>query len=101
MEGLTGEVRFNEHGRRRNFTLQIVEMSLNSILEKAGSWSDVSGLTIETQPKAMRVIEQEIDRNRTYIVTSIIVSFVTVNYFSQQNFNQSFVKKKKKNKRMS
>lgn len=76
MEGLTGEVRFNEHGRRRNFTLQVVKMSLNSLLENVGNWSDVGGLFLETESKTIRRFEQEIDRNKTYIVTSIIVSLI-------------------------
>ncbi|EEB17589.1 glutamate receptor 1 precursor, putative [Pediculus humanus corporis] len=72
MEGLTGDVKFNEHGRRRNFTLQVVKMSLNSVLQRVGNWSDVYGLSLEFEPKTIKPIEQEIDRNKTYIVTSII-----------------------------
>ncbi|KAG8291763.1 hypothetical protein J6590_053619 [Homalodisca vitripennis] len=34
LEGLTGEVRFNDDGRRMNYTLHVVEMTVNSAMVK-------------------------------------------------------------------
>lgn len=34
IEGLTGDVRFNDEGRRQNYTLQVVEMTVNSAMVK-------------------------------------------------------------------
>lgn len=34
LEGLTGDIRFNEAGRRVNYTLHVVEMSINSNIVK-------------------------------------------------------------------
>lgn len=34
VEGLTGEVRFNDDGRRQNYTLHVVEMTVNSAMVK-------------------------------------------------------------------
>jgi hypothetical protein len=34
LEGLTGDIRFNDDGRRQNYTLHIVEMTLNSAMVK-------------------------------------------------------------------
>ncbi|XP_052121779.1 glutamate receptor 1-like [Frankliniella occidentalis] len=36
LEGLTGDIRFNEAGRRVNYTLHVVEMSINSNIVKRG-----------------------------------------------------------------
>lgn len=37
LEGLTGDIRFNEAGRRVNYTLHVVEMSINSNIVKVTS----------------------------------------------------------------
>lgn len=34
IEGLTGDIRFNEDGRRQNYTLHVVEMTVNSAMVK-------------------------------------------------------------------
>lgn len=34
IEGLTGEIRFNDDGRRQNYTLHVVEMTVNSAMVK-------------------------------------------------------------------
>jgi hypothetical protein len=34
LEGLTGEIRFNDDGRRQNYTLHVVEMTFNSAMVK-------------------------------------------------------------------
>lgn len=34
IEGLTGEVRFNDDGRRQNYTIHVVEMTVNSAMVK-------------------------------------------------------------------
>lgn len=38
LEGLTGEVRFNDDGRRQNYTLHVVEMTVNSAMVKVGQF---------------------------------------------------------------
>jgi len=34
LEGLTGEIRFSEEGRRTNYTLHVMEMTVNSAMVK-------------------------------------------------------------------
>lgn len=34
IEGLTGEVKFNDEGKRQNYTLHVVEMTVNSAMVK-------------------------------------------------------------------
>lgn len=74
IEGLTGEIRFSEDGRRQNYTLHVVEMTVNSAMVKVAEWNDLSGLTpVAAKYIRLRPIAQ-IERNRTYIVTTILVS---------------------------
>lgn len=74
MEGLTGEIRFSEDGRRQNYTLHVVEMTVNSAMVKVAEWSDELGFA----PVAAKYVRlkpmSHIERNRTYIVTTIVVS---------------------------
>ncbi|XP_046391302.1 glutamate receptor 1-like isoform X3 [Ischnura elegans] len=72
LEGLTGEVRFNDDGHRQNYTLHVVEMTVNSAMVKVAEWSDEAGLT----PIAAKYVRlrphADIEKNRTYIVTTIV-----------------------------
>ena len=43
MNGLTGKVKFDKHGIRTDFTLDIVELKRPG-LEKVGSWYEVDGI---------------------------------------------------------
>lgn len=37
LEGLTGEIRFSEDGRRTNYTLHVMEMTVNSAMVKVSA----------------------------------------------------------------
>lgn len=41
LEGLTGEVRFNDDGRRQNYTLHVVEMTVNSAMVKVSTYVQI------------------------------------------------------------
>lgn len=72
IEGLTGDIRFNEDGRRINYTLSVVEMSSSSDMIKVAEWSDqfrFRAMANRPDPTAAR---NNFERNRTYIVTTII-----------------------------
>lgn len=70
LEGLTGEIRFNDDGRRTNYTLHVVEMTVNSAMIKVAEWSDLTGFT-PIAPKYVRLNPRnEFERNKTYIVTT-------------------------------
>ncbi|XP_054275505.1 glutamate receptor 1-like isoform X1 [Macrosteles quadrilineatus] len=72
LEGLTGEVRFNDDGRRVNYTLHVVEMTVNSAMVKVAEWTDQGGFN----PVAAKYVRlrphSEIEKNKTYIVTTIV-----------------------------
>lgn len=72
LEGLTGEVRFDDDGKRFNYTLHVVEMTVNSAMVKVAEWSDLTGFT-PIAPKYVRLNPRnEFERNKTYIVTTAI-----------------------------
>ncbi|XP_018495117.2 glutamate receptor 3 [Galendromus occidentalis] len=72
-KGSTGQVRFNERGRRTEYQLSVVELTSNSEAEKVGSWSDREGLRFlnehERQARRSRVKQ---DVNKNIIITTII-----------------------------
>ncbi|GLV33707.1 Glutamate receptor IB [Carabus blaptoides fortunei] len=72
IEGLTGEVRFSEDGRRQNYTLHVVEMTVNSAMVKVAEWSDESGFTPVAAKYVRLKPNAHIEKNRTYIVTTIL-----------------------------
>lgn len=72
IEGLTGDIRFNEDGRRTNYTLEVVEMSSSSDMIKVGEWSDQFHFRPITQRPDRVPHRNDFERNRTWIVTTII-----------------------------
>ncbi|XP_011631786.1 glutamate receptor 1-like isoform X3 [Pogonomyrmex barbatus] len=73
IEGLTGEIRFNDDGRRQNYTLHVVEMTVNSAMVKVAEWTDETGFQA-IAAKYVRLRPHEIEKNKTYIVTTIMES---------------------------
>lgn len=90
IEGLTGEIRFTDDGRRQNYTLHVVEMTVNSAMVKVAEWSDETGFT-PVAPKYVRLKPTaHIERNRTYVVTTIVVSYnLLYSYKSQESETES------------
>lgn len=74
IEGLTGDIRFNEDGRRVNYTLGVVEMTVSSAMVKVADWSDEFGFVPIRHSGGDDRLPSRVDyeRNRTYIVTTII-----------------------------
>ncbi|XP_007653512.1 glutamate receptor 1 isoform X3 [Ornithorhynchus anatinus] len=69
-EGLTGNVQFNEKGRRTNYTLHVIEMKADGI-RKIGYWNEDDKFVpaaIDTQTG----FDNSSVQNRTYIVTTIL-----------------------------
>lgn len=74
IEGLTGDIRFDEDGRRRNYSLNIMEMTFSSGMVKVADWSDQFGFMPVKPNISDERLQANIDyeRNRTYIVTTIL-----------------------------
>ncbi|XP_045510361.1 glutamate receptor 1-like isoform X1 [Colias croceus] len=72
IEGLTGNISFNEEGHRCNFTLQVVEMTVQSAMVKVATWSDKQGLHL-LSPKYVRLYTPTtFETNRTFIITTML-----------------------------
>lgn len=76
--GLTGNISFDDRGYRQNFSIDVVEMTTNSEMVKVAEWSDHQGLKL-FPPKYKRVRLDNEFENKTYIVTSILVSVIITN----------------------
>ncbi|XP_022241845.1 glutamate receptor 1-like, partial [Limulus polyphemus] len=68
--GLTGNISFSEDGFRKNFTIDIVEMNVDSEMVKIAEFSDTRGLEFDPTVNGEN-LENGIE-NKTYIVTSIL-----------------------------
>ncbi|XP_010155821.1 PREDICTED: glutamate receptor 1 isoform X3 [Eurypyga helias] len=69
-EGLSGNVQFNEKGRRTNYTLHVIEMKHDGI-RKIGYWNEDEKL-VPTAVDTQSGNESTSLQNRTYIVTTIL-----------------------------
>lgn len=67
---LTGNIRFDEFGLRRDYKLDIMEVSLNRGLAKIGVWESRGGLKIQ-QPTMIRQKGYNTIANKTRTITSI------------------------------
>ncbi|XP_023289712.1 glutamate receptor 1 [Orussus abietinus] len=72
IEGLTGEIRFKDDGRRQNYTLHVVEMTVNSAMVKVAEWTDEGGFQAIAAKYVRLRPPSEIEKNRTYVVTTIV-----------------------------
>ncbi|CAB3225985.1 unnamed protein product [Arctia plantaginis] len=72
IEGLTGNISFNDEGHRHNFTLHVVEMTVQSAMLKVATWTDAHGLQIATPKYVQLRSPASYETNRTYLMTSII-----------------------------
>ncbi|CAH0577972.1 unnamed protein product [Chrysodeixis includens] len=71
IDGLTGNIRFNEEGLRKNFSLQVMELTVDGDIIKVATWNDNTGLTPVVPKLAPLAAPGTYDRNKTYIVTTI------------------------------
>ena len=94
LEGLTGALRFGEDGRRENFSLSVVEMTINSdivkvksqfqaqfelqlnhiLFEQIGHWSESTRFQAVPAKYVRLPATPEFEKNRTYIVTTYMVN---------------------------
>ncbi|XP_068232916.1 glutamate receptor 1-like isoform X2 [Palaemon carinicauda] len=71
IEGLTGSISFTEKGKRKDYSLDVVEMTFNSETVKIGTWSDTRGFDMDPQ-KYTRLSTDTQFRNKSFIVTTIL-----------------------------
>lgn len=77
VNGLTGEVRFDNHGYRSNFAVDVIELTSSGIA-KVGTWNSSSRSRLKiTEQRKKEIEDTEVDsdsmRNKTYIVVTALV----------------------------
>jgi len=72
-EGLTGQISFDDQGRRKNYTLDVMEMTHRSEMVQIGRWSEEEGLVISDVPvfKRQRPSKTKLAA-KTFIMTTIL-----------------------------
>ncbi|XP_052752544.1 glutamate receptor 1-like [Galleria mellonella] len=71
IDGLTGTIRFNEEGHRKNFTLQVMELTVDGDMVKIATWYDHKGFVPAVSKLSPLSIPGLYNRNKTYIVSTI------------------------------
>ena len=71
MRGLTGAIRFDQHGLRTDFELEVVELKKHG-LAKVGTWTEKSGVnfTRNFTESYSEIVESL--QNKTLVVTTIL-----------------------------
>ncbi|GFQ93706.1 glutamate receptor 1 [Trichonephila clavata] len=71
IRGITGNISFSDRGYRKNFSIDVMEMTINTDMAKIATWSDITGMEL-FPPNYKRVKVSSGLENKTYIVTSIL-----------------------------
>ena len=80
MKGLTGAIKFNQHGLRSNFELEIVEMKKDGLL-KVGTWTEENGVNFTRNYTESYSEIVESLQNKTLVVTTLFVSVRRFGHF--------------------
>ena len=73
MKGLTGKIKFDQHGLRSKFELEIVELKKDGLI-KVGYWTEDLGVNFTRNFTESYTEIVESLQNKTLIVTTIFVS---------------------------
>ncbi|CAG0923355.1 unnamed protein product [Notodromas monacha] len=73
MDGLTGHILFDDVGKRREFGVDVVEMTMHSETVKIGGWKDGVGFTAVPAKYKKVQANNTLAADKIYIVTSILV----------------------------
>lgn len=72
MTGLTGKIKFDQHGLRTDFELQIVELKKDGLVQ-VGSWKEMTGVNFTRNFTESYTEIVESLQNKTLVVTTIYV----------------------------
>ncbi|KAM3968887.1 LOW QUALITY PROTEIN: glutamate receptor 1 [Aphomia sociella] len=76
IDGLTGTIRFNEEGHRKNFSLQVMELTVDGDMVKVATWYDHRGLVPIVSKLSALTVPGLYNRNKTYIVSTIEAPYI-------------------------
>ncbi|KYB29341.1 glutamate receptor ionotropic, kainate 2 [Tribolium castaneum] len=88
IKGLTGVVHFDNEGFRRDFTLDILELSLGGLL-RIGAWSFFSGLSLNRPPNLskVKIVDDANLVNKTFtVITCLTTPYGMLKETTQQLF---------------
>jgi len=74
MTGLTGIIKFDHQGFRSDFVLDIIELNSKEGLKKIGTWNSTKGINFTRSYGDVYTQIVENLQNKTFIVTTILVS---------------------------
>ena len=75
MKGLTGNLKFDQHGLRAGFELDIIELKRDGLV-KVGTWTEEGGVNMTRNFSETYTEIVESLQNKTLVVTTIMVYFV-------------------------
>ena len=80
MKGLTGTIKFDQHGLRTDFALEIVELKKDGLM-KVGVWMEKTGANFTRNfTESYNEIVDSL-QNKTLVVTTVFVSINIVIYY--------------------
>ena len=85
MRGLTGNIKFDQHGMRTDFHLEIVELQETGLV-KVGAWNDIYGVNMSRNVDDTFMENEESIQNKTLVVTTIKVS-ISIEFSGLKNLN--------------
>lgn len=85
MTGLTGIIKFDHQGFRSDFVLDIIELNSKEGLKKIGTWNSTKGINFTRSYGDVYTQIVENLQNKTFIVTTILVSNVSKMSIKHQN----------------
>ena len=83
MKGLTGTIKFDQHGLRSDFALEVVELKKGGLV-KVGVWRESTGVNFTRNFTESYTEIVESLQNKTLIVTTINVRTNIINMLQKQ-----------------
>lgn len=74
MQGLTGEVKFDNEGLRKHISVDMVELTSSGLI-KVGNWHSTDGLNISRVAEKSSNIDDSSLKNRTFVVITALVNY--------------------------
>lgn len=88
MEGLTGVIKFDNQGFRSDFTLDVIELGLDGLVQ-IGSWNTTEGYSIKRDYTVKKLEDEDDDGNLLH--KSFVVITCLVTYYSRETSDYSLV----------
>ncbi|KAK0060626.1 glutamate receptor subunit protein GluR5 precursor [Biomphalaria pfeifferi] len=75
-QGYSGHILFDIHGRRQNYSIDVLSLTSGSSLRKIGQWHSLSGLWLDREEKVKDQVRPDMRDNRTVIISTLQVPFL-------------------------